>query len=183
TGCGGDVTAGKYNDGTPEAKHRLSTRLYSGLVRAIGDTKRAPAGPIDWKVVDVRLPLHPSFKAGAFRTTLEDPASPPQKRIQAAMSLAWIERLEKRPSIDTNRLRLGPVDLVHLPGEAFVAFQLHAQAARPDRFVCVASYGEGGPGYICTDAAHAEGGYEPTAAYVGPPSEPILKDAIDRLLR
>jgi dienelactone hydrolase len=48
--------------------------------------------------------------------------------------------------------------------------------------VAVAAYGEGGPGYICTDAALNEGGYEPTESRVGPPSEFRLKAAIAKLL-
>jgi len=54
---------------------------------------------------------------------------------------------------------------------------------RPDRFVAVAGYGEGGPGYICTDEAHAEGGYEPTQSMVAPPTESLLKSAIAELLK
>jgi hypothetical protein len=66
-------------------------------------------------------------------------------------------------------------------GEPFVEYQLHAIAARPDRFVAVAGYGDGGPGYICLDSS--EGGYEPTASRVGAPSEIRLKAAIEELLR
>ena len=61
-------------------------------------------------------------------------------------------------------------------------FQLYAQSLCPTGFVAVAAYGEGGPGYICTDAALAEGGYEPTESRVGPPSEFRLKAAICELL-
>jgi hypothetical protein len=85
--------------------------------------------------------------------------------------------------VDLSRLRIGSVDLVHLPGEPFVEFQLYAQSLRPDRFVAVAGYGEGGPGYICTDEAHAEGGYEPTMSFVGPPTEALLKGALAELLQ
>ena len=97
--------------------------------------------------------------------------------------VAWMERVRARPAVELSRLRIGPADLLHLPGEPFVEYQLHAQAAREDRFVAVAGYGEGGPGYICTDKAFAEGGYEPTASSVGPPTEAILKAAIEELLR
>jgi len=47
----------------------------------------------------------------------------------------------------------------------------------------VAGYGEGGPGYICTDAALKEGGYEPTMSQVGPPGEALLKAAVEALLQ
>jgi hypothetical protein len=74
------------------------------------------------------------------------------------------------------------VSLVHLPGECFVEYQLYAQGLVPDRFVVVAAYGESGTGYVCCDAAFAEGGYEPTMSRVAPPTEERLKAGIARLL-
>ena len=52
------------------------------------------------------------------------------------------------------RLRLGPIEILHLPGELFVEYQLAAQKLRPDSFVCVAAYGDYGPGYIGTAEAY-----------------------------
>jgi hypothetical protein len=46
----------------------------------------------------------------------------------------------------------------------------------------VAAYTDLGPGYICTDKAFEEGGYEPTDTAVGPGSESRLKTAILKLL-
>ena len=58
--------------------------------------------------------------------------------------------------------------MLHLPGEPFIEYQLAAQKLRKDTFVCVAGYGDGGPGYIPTDKAFLEGGYEPTVALAAP---------------
>jgi hypothetical protein len=185
TGCAGNVTAGKYNSGTPEERQALSKELYSGMIRAIAATKKEAVSSYSWKTVDVRFPPKQD-EANApepLRKVMEDPAAPPAKRNMAAIRLAWQERVHLRPGIDLHRLRMGSVDILHLPGEPFVEFQLYAQSLRPDRFVAVAGYGEGGPGYICTDAAHEEGGYEPTQAMVGPPTESILKNAIAELLK
>ena len=44
---------------------------------------------------------------------------------------------------------------MHLPGELFVEYQLAAQAIGPERFVCVAAYGDYGPGYIGTEMVRA----------------------------
>ena len=48
----------------------------------------------------------------------------------------------------------------------------------------MAAYGQYGPGYIGTDAAYAEGGYEtgPTSSSVAPGVEPILMGAMKQLL-
>ncbi len=48
--------------------------------------------------------------------------------------------------------------------------------------MAVAAYGDLGSGYLCTEAAFQEGGYEPTASHVAPQAEKVLKDAIRRLL-
>ena len=34
TGCSGNVAAGKYNDGTPEARTRLTERIYTAMVKS-----------------------------------------------------------------------------------------------------------------------------------------------------
>ena len=73
--------------------------------------------------------------------------------------------------------------MLHLPGEPFVEYQLFARDQRPDGGVCVAGYGDGGPGYIPTSRAFQQGGYEPTVALAAPESETILQAAIRKLLR
>jgi hypothetical protein len=85
--------------------------------------------------------------------------------------------------VDITSYRLGPATILHLPGEAFVEYQLFAEGLLPNDFVAVASYGEGGTGYICTDKAFAEGGYEPTQSFVGPPTEALLKATIRQVLK
>jgi hypothetical protein len=185
SGCAGDVTAGKYNDGSPAARLALSKQLYSGMIRSIAATRRVAVKEFSWKTVDVAFAgrTEPQFSEAELRKIVENPAAADTPRLTSALKLAWLERLRARPAVDLSRLRIGPADILHLPGEPFVEYQLHAQAARPDRFVAVAAYGEGGPGYICTDASIKEGGYEPTASQVGPPSEALLKSALKELLK
>jgi hypothetical protein len=72
--------------------------------------------------------------------------------------------------------------IVHLPGETFIEYQLHTQAARPDAFVAVAGYGDLGTGYITLASSFAEGGYEPKDAFVSGGAEQILRDAITRVV-
>jgi hypothetical protein len=75
--------------------------------------------------------------------------------------------------------------VLHLPGELFVEYQLAAQKLRPDLFVAMAAYGDYGPGYIGTEIAYSQGGYEtePRSSLVAPSVEGVLMDAIGRLLR
>jgi hypothetical protein len=185
TGCGGNVAAGKYNDGSAGARDELVRRLWEGIQASIRSTRRAPATALEWKTAGVRFAqrTEPAFLEEGFRKQLADPEESPANRLKAALVLAWYDRLKTRPEVDCSRLRMGPITILHLPGEAFVEYQLYAQSLRPDEFVAVAAYGEGGPGYICMDRSPAEGGYEPTASYVGPPTESRLKDAIADLVR
>jgi hypothetical protein len=67
---------------------------------------------------------------------------------------------------------LGGLRIVHLPGEPMLEFQRHAGDA------IVAGYGDISPGYLCTDKAFEEGGYEPSASSAGPGTEAAVKQAI-----
>ena len=92
-------------------------------------------------------------------------------------------RRRKRP-IPFSCLHLGEqVAIAHLPGETFIEYQLHAQAARPDAFVAVAGYGDLGTGYITLASSFAEGGYEPQDAFVSGASEALMRTAIDEILK
>jgi hypothetical protein len=65
-----------------------------------------------------------------------------------------------------------------------VEYQLAAKNMRPDLQVAMAAYGDYGPAYIGTTVAYAQGGYEtdPRASNVAPEVEPLLMDAMKRLL-
>ena len=97
-----------------------------------------------------------------------------------AYLLRWLKRID-RP-IELTCLDFGDVLVAHLPGEPFVEYQLKAQALRPDAFVCVAGYGDDGPGYIPTNQAFFEGGYEPTVALAAP-SEELMVEKLAKLLK
>lgn len=184
-GCGGDLTVGKYSDlPAPELRGRLVERLSAGAREAIASTRVVPAREFVWAAVEAPFAprTEPEFGEETLRRVLADPGRPAVERLKAALAVAWYERLRERPAVDLNGLRIGPVFILNLPGEAFVEYQLYAQSLRPDAFVAVAAHGEGGPGYICTDRAIAEGGYEPTMSLVGPPTEAIFKRAIAQLV-
>jgi hypothetical protein len=183
TGCAGNVAAGKYNDGSPEMRPVLADRLYQGMKGAIADTQKAKASEVIWKNTEVRFAprLEPEFDEARLREELGNHITPRTHNGGIGM-LAWKERLKLRPGIDISLYQIGPVRILHLPGEAFVEYQLYAQSLRPSDFIAVASYGDGSTGYICIDKAIAEGGYEPTASKVGPPTEERLKAGIHELL-
>ncbi len=184
TGCAGNVAAGKYNDGSHPNRMILANRLYDGMKAAIAATGKPAPASLAWKTTDVRFPLRREldFSPEHFRKLLADTSQTYPVRMTAAIALSWYDRLKIAPAVDISSYRLGPATILHLPGEAFVEYQLFAQSVRPDEFVAVASYGDGGTGYICTDKAYSEGGYEPTQSFVGPPVEDVLKQGIREVL-
>jgi len=183
TGCGGNITAGKYNDGAHENRPVLRDRIYTAMKAAWKATRRHELKGWEWRVEPVKLPprVEKSFGEEQSRKDLENPKQSKPRRGNAAMQLAWLKRINQ--PIDLTCLDFGKALLLHLPGEPFIEYQLKAQELRKDAFVCVAGYGDGGPGYIPTARAYLEGGYEPTVALSGPDSEAILHKAMIKLLK
>ena len=71
-----------------------------------------------------------------------------------------------------------------VPGESYVEYQLAAQKMRPDSFVLVAGYGEGGTGYIPTEKHWEEkDGNLGDWCWVHPGAEKPLLQAIESALR
>ena len=183
-GCGGNITAGKYNDGSKENRPILRDRIYSGMVAAWKNTRRMEVKDIAWRYEAVKLPPRTEAPFGELQSkaVLEDAKATAARRNNAAYQLAWLKR--KGTPIEVNCLDFGgSVFSLFLPGEAFIEYQLAAQKMRPDATVIVAAYGDDGPGYIPTARAYLEGGYEPTVALSGPGSEEILLKAMRKLLK
>ncbi len=182
TGCAGDVTAGKYNDGSPAARAELVARLARAMRDAIRTTARQPLGGLAWRNASATLPPRPEaeFSPDAARRRLENTQAGPTERIGAALLLAFLER--QNDPFDFPLLDLGPAVVLHLPGEPFVTYQLRAQRIWPQGIVAVAGYADGSTGYVCTAAAFGEGGYEPTASQVGPRSEQVIDRVLYELL-
>ena len=178
--CGGNVGMGKYHiPSAEECRAGAIDRIAAGIHEAIRSTQKVPITEIEWKISEARLVPKPETleREPEWRGRLADPGAPSKNRVGAAMALAWIERMRSKPAIEIPLVRLGPVSILHLPGEPFIEYQLYAQSLSTG-FVAVAGYGEGGPGYVCTDEACVEGGYQPGASRVCPPSEQRLREAI-----
>ncbi|HMP04825.1 MAG TPA: hypothetical protein PJ982_00615, partial [Lacipirellulaceae bacterium] len=149
-GASGNVAAGKYNDGAPERRVELTGRLAAGMKAAWDATRKTPLSELEfsWKSLSIVLPRAEWLQREELEATLRDASTPMITRTLAARELAFLERCEESRPVELSRLRLGVVDMLHLPGELFVEYQLAAQQFSPARFVCVAAYGDYGPGYI-----------------------------------
>ncbi len=186
TGAGGNIGAGKYNDGSQENRGILAERLADGMRRAWESTKRehVTAGMVGWAVERVALPPAADLDEAKLEAELKE-GDPRFFQIGGPSRLAWLRRCLAGNKIEITCLKLGRARILHMPGELFVEYQLAAKAERPDLFVAMAAYGDYGPWYIGTAKAYEEGGYEttPPASNVGPDVETVLRGAIRKLLQ
>jgi len=185
TGAGGNIGAGKWNDGQRHNRLVLAQRLADGIGDAWSNLTRhqLDAGHVDWRTKTLELPLGNHLVESNLVAQLET-AKTPYDRLVAAKHLAWLRRANAGSRVTLGCLDFGPVAGLFMPGELFVEYQLAAQKMAPDKVVAVAAYGEYGVGYIPTKAAFAEGGYEAEdrATRVGPAVEGVLMDAMKELL-
>lgn len=183
-GAGGNIGAGKYNDGDPENRIVLAGRLADGMRRAWATTERIPitADEIGWSTEPIQLDPAEHLTEETLLSLIA--AGEGDAFLSGADRLGWLRRRREGRPIDLQLLRAGRLRVLHLPGEAFVEFQLAAKAMRPDLTVAVAAYGDYGPGYIGTARAYDEGGYETSdrASNVTATAEAELLRAIKLLL-
>lgn len=180
-GAGGNLGAGKYNDGSPTNRLVLAERLADGMRHAWESTRRQPlsAAEVRWHVEPVTLPLAKHLSVAQLEAQLAA-----RDKAFDASRLAWARRCRDGHQLEVSCLSLGRARVLHLPGELFVEYQLAAKAARPDLFVAMAAYGDYAPWYIGTAIAYDQGGYEtsPGASNVAPEVEGVLLGAIQKLL-
>lgn len=185
-GAGGNIGAGKWNDGSPENRAKLANRVADAMQRAFEATSRqqVTAEDLDWAVVAVGLPPAEHLVEADLLARLTDPETSAADAQGVATNLAWLRRCQAGDTIEISRLTLGPADILHMPGELFVEYQLAAAAMQPDRLVAMAAYGDYAPGYIGTRIGYTQGGYETSerASRVAPDVETVLVDAMSRLL-
>jgi hypothetical protein len=194
TGCGGNVTMGKYNDGNRESRELMATRLLDAMQRSSSADADSIANTVDvaslkpsniqWDSAPIEFTVREegTFNPELLKTQL-DPDQPFTTRLTAAMFSGFGQRLRDGYIAQATRLRIGNIDVVNLPGEPFVEFQLFAQqVAVKDSFICVAGYGECGVWYYGPDSIFTDrGGYEQTWSLTGPCQQKV-EEALTTLL-
>jgi hypothetical protein len=184
-GAGGNIGAGKFNDGAKPNRVVLATKLADGMTRAWEATEKTPLASEDirWSFEKVALPPAPHLNEQQLRADVAKLVTPAVSQ-GAADDLAWLTRCRGGHQVELAMLSLGDKRILHMPGELFVEYQLAAQQMRSDLKVAMAAYGDYGPGYIGTERAYAEGGYETSqrASRVAPAVEHVLMDGMRKLL-
>jgi hypothetical protein len=185
-GAGGNITAGKYNDGNPDNRRVLAERVFAGM-KAAWDTQKkqtVTAADLEWRVQPVALPVRHPDAEPRLLATLADAQKPFAQRAFAARDIVFIRRMAAGGAIPLSSLRIGSAHLLHMPAELFIEYQIAAQQMRPNDFVAMAAYGDNAPSYIGTEVAYTQGGYEveDRVSRVSPAVEKVLLQAIQSLL-
>ncbi|MBI4904040.1 MAG: hypothetical protein HY820_10425 [Acidobacteria bacterium] len=172
TGAAGDVTVGKYNTGKDEERAALADRLYAAMKASAAATRYGKATDIRWRYEDLQLPKLPAPPTVDTKAT-------DQVIYRDAAVQAFTHRTRPLPA---SRMQIGDVVVLHLPGEPMLEFQKYALANSGGRFLAFAGYGDISPGYLCTDEAFRQGGYEPSASRGAIGTEARVKEVIRKLL-
>ncbi len=186
-GAGGNIGAGKWNDGAHKNRQVLADRVEAGMKLAWEHQKKSPVAAADfkWETEPVCLPVASHLVEEDLLAKLKNKDVKASDRFYVAKNLAWLRRCKAGGTIDIACLSIKNARILYMPGELFVEYQLAAQKMREDLFVCMAAYGEYAPGYICTKIAYSQGGYESSnrASRVSKEVEKVLMDAMRKLLK
>lgn len=182
TGCSGNVAAGKYNDASPEARERLTDRIYAAMVESEQQLSVQPLASAQWQTASVQFPPSRKLQEEELLLMLADSNASHANRGRAAMKLGWLRRCKAEQPIVLSALHVNESTLLHLPAECFIEYQLQAQSLAPKRFVATAAYGDGGPWYIPNVEAYPQGGYEVSVAFSEPEVDQVLTDGSNRLV-
>lgn len=187
SGCSGNVTAGKFNDGSKPNRAVLADRIHQAMRNAFQSSKRQPIKEVAFRNVPLKLEARTGkgFSENELIAKLKEEPKDNRGFSQclAALGLSWLKRVQSGQAVDVPALDFGGAVLVQLPAESYVEFQQMAQKARPDDFVFVGGYGECGPGYIPIERAWKENDGNLTDwCWVDPGSEKRMREAIEKVL-
>lgn len=181
-GCGGNIGAGKYNDGSKEARVELTQRIYDGITASEAHLLPEVIKSIAWETEDILPPLSPRFDEAQLMAEIRNKKNRVVSRNRPAYTVAFIRRVKAGIPITLSALHVNDISLLHLPAESFVEYQLRAQAVAPSRFIACAAYGDGGPWYIPVKEAYPQGGYAVGVAWCSPEMDPLMSKGIQSML-
>ena len=181
-GCGGNIGAGKYNNGSKEARIELTQRMFDGITTSNATLKPEPIRSFAWETEDILPPLDPRFNEGQLLVGVRNKTNRVVARNRPSYTVAFIRRVKEGIPITLSSLHVNDISMLHLPAESFIEYQLRAQAIAPNRFVACAAYGDGGPWYIPVKEAYPQGGYAVGVAWCSPQIDPLMSNGIQTLL-
>ncbi len=184
-----DVRSAEPQKGHAEAQ-RIGTILAGEVVKSYARLRPAPTNPLRGASRPVQLPV-PSLDAGSVEKAqakarlFGKPGAPPFLDMVAALRTLDIADFRRQPlTAEVQVLALGDqIAWVGLPGEIFVELGVAIKKASPFPHSVVVGLANGSIGYVPTQKAFAEGGYEVISARCAPGCGELVADAAIRLLR
>ncbi|MCA9144576.1 MAG: hypothetical protein H6821_12745 [Planctomycetaceae bacterium] len=182
TGCAGNISAGKYNDGSHEARPILTQRVYEGIVASERDLHPEPIQRVGWNTAEILPVARDTLAVESLVQQIGDKSNQVVARNRPSYMLSWLRRLERKIPIVLSSLDVNETSLLHLPAECFIEYQLRAQQIGGERFIATAAYGDGGPWYIPVKEEYPNGGYEVSVAFSDPSIDEALTEGMQALL-
>ncbi len=191
-GACGDVNhiniRGARTQGGPSQARMMASMLFRDLldmVRKNGPWSQPDVGGLSKRV---KLPVRRVRSADLDRAmTILQGESGWGTDVVFAREIVHLSH-DRRRSIDTvvQAINIGETVFVGIPGEPFVEIGLRLKVGSPFEYTAIAELANDYVGYLPTDRAFQEGGYETTLARssrVGPGTEAILLEAAQDLAR
>lgn len=184
-GCGANLTFGKYSLKDPMENRRvLGERLGKALLENCQSLHPQAVGDIQVKRSYFDFPLDSAITDEAIARAIAETENP-DKKVFFADKLVVRNDFQKWNKACVSRLSIGrEVNILSIPGESMVEYQLYAQSLVPERFLACASYSNGIYFYIPTAIMFDEGGYEAEFGSITTPEvERNMKNAIYECLK
>jgi len=182
TGAAGNISAGKYNDGSQPVRAVLAERIYQGMRASLQNTKVSPIKTVRWRNVEILPEVRSTFNKEELNKVISNKAGSVVSRNRPSYMLAWLNRVERKQPIILSSLGINDIATLHLPAESFIEYQLRAQTIAPNTFVATAAYGDGGPWYLPVKEEYPAKGYEVSKAFCEPSVDDVMTAGIKKLL-
>ena len=119
SGCSGNITAGKYNDGSRANRPVLAARLHDAMRSASENTALQPITRAAFRSIPVRLEPRegPGWSVAELAAKVTSSERPFEQNL-AALGLSWRRRADAGAVIGIPALDFGGAVLLVLPGEA-----------------------------------------------------------------
>lgn len=198
-GCAGDVNPLDEFKGAAERTEAAGRQMADAVTLALAGAQPLPGdGAIDAREAIVSLPVAPPDSQWpdllkSVTTSLAAPTLDPTGlearilRAQHGFLERWLPEIEagRYPRQLPSRvqcIKIGGLTLPALSSEVFYEIGQTIRRAAGDPLVWPTGYANGSHGYICTAAAHREGGYEPVESNWYYDRPPLAASAADSLV-
>ncbi|MCA9134087.1 MAG: hypothetical protein KDA45_13060, partial [Planctomycetales bacterium] len=105
-GCGGNIGAGKYNNGSHEMRPVLTQRMLDGIVASEENLEPQPIESLSWETQDILSPVNPVFDEAALMRQISDDKQSVAGRNRPAYTVAWIRRMQAKVPITLSSMHV-----------------------------------------------------------------------------